>query len=225
MMLSILIPSNRPEGLEKTIQSLAENASDPDSYEIIVLEDIDDDTPNYIVNLGKIKKIRQRKQKILNMCELNYECYKLAKGDWIMLANDDVIMETKDWDLILKSKIQEFPDQLALLWPDDNMFGARLSCFPIFSRKAAELVQLFPAPYRRYKLDDTIYAIFPRKRRVFLSEILLRHNNDNGDVGCPLPGGRIYPIDVNVAEHDNRMWHLESGRRNEMYNKLLKETL
>lgn len=47
MFLSILIPSKRPEGLEKFMNSYMANTSDPTDIEIITLVD-DDEHPEHV---------------------------------------------------------------------------------------------------------------------------------------------------------------------------------
>ena len=202
--LSILIPSKRPQGLENFINSLKRTTKNYDKLELVILLD-------GVAGLdfsGNSKIIHFPPGQIIS--RLLEECYDYSMGDWILIANDDVIMETQGWDEILEREIAKYPDQIALFWPDDNMLKEKLCCFPIFSRKALEIAQDFwPMPYRRYKIDDTLMEIFPASRRIYLPEIKLKHLNDEGTEGFHLGDGRIYPIDREIAEHDNAHWEIQ----------------
>jgi hypothetical protein len=211
MFLSILVPSKRPEGLERFLQSLRTNTSNLSDIEVIVLVD-DDDHPEYVDYLGNVTTIHQHSVKPVHVGNLFHECYKLSSGEWILFANDDVRIDTFDWDKILRAKIAEYPDQLALFWPNDKKFGANLSCFPIVSRKVLEGIDFFPTPYRRYKVDDTIYSVFPYNRRIYLPEITFVHSNP---IYTRLVGNEVPDADGAVM-HDNTTWVLHAQERENM---------
>jgi len=202
--LSILIPSNRAEELEKFLASLMYCSLTYNNIQIIVLQDGDKENVEYTEN---VVLITHPKIVPLNIAKLQEICYKYASAEWIMLGNDDVICETKGWDAIVQAKIAEIKDGIGLIWPNDNMLGERLSCFPIFHRKIFDLI--YPLPYRRYKVDDTIFNAFPPERRFYLGEIMFRHSNDKGVEGFQIGDGRIYPIDMEAAKHDNEVWSRE----------------
>jgi glycosyltransferase involved in cell wall biosynthesis len=98
------------------------------------------------------------------------------------------------------------------------MFGNRLACFPIVSKKLLEKINFFPLPYQRYKVDDTLYHIIPPKKRCYLSNIEFNHDNDHGVVGhgFQLADGRVYPIIPDAAKHDEEQWISESSNRMRM---------
>jgi hypothetical protein len=153
----------------------------------------------------------------VSVAHLLHECYKLARGQWIMFANDDVVCETPGWDRQLFEAIDAYgQDRLSLFWPDDQMFGRRLACFPIVSRHLLDLIAFFPQPYQRYKVDDTLFHSVPEDRRHFLPSITFRHSNDRGESGYRLPDGRIYPVNRAAADFDNTHWALEAPRRADM---------
>lgn len=213
MKLSILVPSNRPEGLTALTDSLKKN-SVTDDVELVVLVD---DENEYIEFHHNMIVIHYPPKQPLSIAHLLHECYKRATGDWIMFANDDIICNTPAWDEMVFKAIEQYgKDGIALFWPDDCMFGVRLSCFPIVSRKFLELVDFFPQPYQRYKVDDTIHYLIPNTRRYFMSNIQFKHDNDKGEIGFKLDDGRVYPVFKEAAEFDNNAWRSESGRRSRM---------
>lgn len=213
MRLSILVPSIRPEGLSRFEESVRNN-SVTDDVEIIVLVD---DNNEYVEEFHNKKIIHCLPQKPVFVSRLAHECYKHATGDWVMFANDDIICETPEWDKMLFGAIAQYAgDGIALFWPDDCMFGVKLACFPIISKKFLDMTGFFPQPYQRYKFDDTLYHLVPNQRKYFLSNIKFRHYNDEGTDGFSLEDGRVYPINREAAEYDNNAWVAETANRQRM---------
>ena len=220
MKLSILIPSNRPEGLDAFLESLARNTRIKEDIEVVCLVDIEKgglpDFNRKEFRQISVTTISWPKQDVLNMSELNQICYNNSKGEWIMLGNDDCIIETKNWDDQIRHAMDYFADGISLIYPNDGMFGQMLACFPIISRKLINLVELWPMPYHRYKIDDTIFHTMPGGRRLYLPTCLFTHKNDQGTEGYRLPTGKIYPVDTRFAELDTKFWESEAPRRAEM---------
>lgn len=215
MLLSILVPSMRPEGLAKMLDSLNKTAANRSDIQVVMLVD---DQIEYVEFHNQDKVIHAKPGKTAS--ELMHECYKLTSGQWIMFGNDDITFKTEGWDNILREQFKLYPDEIALFWPDDNMFRSMLSCFPILSRKAIEISKLFPLPYRKYKIDDTIFAIFPPHRRIYLPNFKIIHENDKGTEGYKLPDGRIYPIDRKAADYDSDQWRFQQAHRDWAYKAL-----
>jgi len=217
MYLSILVPSKRPVELQRFLGSAIRNAHNIDTIEFVIGIDHNSEEPStYTGAHVKVIKVPPKQ----TMSFYDESCYKFSSGDWVMFCNDDVIVETKDWDEKIRQKTAEVPDGIAVLWPNDNMFGQALSCFPIVSRKVIESVNLFPMPYKRYKIDDTIFDLFPPDRRIYLQDVKFTHNNDQGvqndKPGYRFQDGRIYPIDQEAGAYDQALWLTESKRRNSM---------
>lgn len=218
MKLSILIPSNRPEGLDLFEESLKQN-SVTDDVELVILVD---DEREYVEFHHNRIVIHYPPKEPLSIATLMHECYKRATGDWIMLGNDDVVCKTKGWDQMVLTAIEQFgKDGMSIFWPDDNMFGIKLACFPIISRKFLDLVEFFPQPYQRYKVDDTIFSLFPTDRKYYLSNVKFTHLNDKGEQGYVLGPGKVYPILREPAIHDNAEWKKEENRREEMQKRVM----
>lgn len=174
MKLSILIPSKRPSLLFQFINSLKHNSADFNSIELVILED---SVGEHLMYRDE-NEVRILHPKTPYVSDLLYECFANSTGDWIMFGNDDLIMETKNWDLYIKKAIEMFPDEIVMFYPNDTIFGQDFACFPIVSRKVLEVSNFFPLPnYRKYKIDDTLLQIMPRNRIFYLDQITLRHLN------------------------------------------------
>ena len=217
-MISILIPSCRPDGLDKFIGSLRANSWKFEDLDIVIAVD-DDTAPEYLEVHDNINILHTPSGK--TVAALLHECYKISKGDWIFFGNDDIVCETSNWDLVIKNQIAHLDDNIALFWINDGMFQERLACFPIVSRKVLDLVGFFPLPYMRYKVDDTLFEIIPRNRRFYRSDIVFRHDNDKGTIGFPLGDGRIYPIVAEAAQHDQKKWEELATHRVQQAGKVL----
>lgn len=214
MKLSVLIPSNRPEGLARFFESARKHSADFNSIEFIVLTDAPVES---VTREDNIVYISYPPTNPLSIGKLLERCYKESTGDWILFCNDDIVINTTWWNVILKDKIKQYaPDGIGLFWPDDGMFGNQLACFPVVSRKVLDLIKFFPTPYRRYKIDDTLFQVMPPEKRIYIPDISFTHSNDNGTDGYKLPDGRIYPIDREAADYDNQMWNWERHNRERM---------
>jgi len=216
MKLSILIPSNRPEALEKFVDSYEKNTKNKKDIQLVVL--VDDDK-NYVeYQQSAYVVVHKIPEKPLNISNLQYECYKVSDGEWIMLGNDDCIIETYGWDEQVRYAMNHFKDGISLIYPNDGMFGQMLACFPIIPRRVIEMTNLFPMKYQRYKVDDTIFGLFPNERKIYLPNLKFTHLNNQGKEGdgYKLPDGKIYPIEQSAAVYDNEIWMSEQPKRAEM---------
>jgi glycosyltransferase involved in cell wall biosynthesis len=216
MKLSLLVPSNRPEGLERLRKSLELHSVCADQWELVVLVD---DEKEYVEYHHGYTEIHYPPKSPLSIAHLLHECYKLSHGEWVMFANDDITCETPEWDKMLLGAIEQYgKDEVCLFWPDDNMFGPKLSCFPIVSKRMLDMVNFWPQPYQRYKVDDTIHFIVPNTRRFYLSNIKFTHHNADGKAGhgYMLEDRRVYPINQEAGTFDQAAWEAETSRRNQM---------
>lgn len=218
MKLSILIPSKRPSLLQQFIKSLEKNAHDFSQIELVILEDSNGEHLMYRDG----NTVRILHPKIPYISELLYECYSNSSASWIMFGNDDLIMETKDWDLILDKAFKVFDDQIALFYPNDTIFGQDFPCFPIVSRKVLEESNFFPLPnYRRYKVDDSLIQIMPAGRIVYIPSITLRHLNVVEDsIENPMSNKWGYKLDEKTGEQDHETFVKSLPQLKEIRSKL-----
>ncbi len=122
--ISILLATRqRPKLLEKSIDSLLTNVSDSKNVEILLAIDNDDsetiehvqqevfqnkmqDTYNVDIQAVLFDRLGYK-----NLHQYMNTLWAQASGEWLMLWNDDALMETKDWDL----EIGKFDNEFALL--------------------------------------------------------------------------------------------------------------
>ena len=139
--ISVILPTRgRTEVLKNSIMSLVDNMSDPESIEILFGVDEDDEKVlEYIKNeLAPILQSKGIEAKANIFKPIGYEnlhtyvntLASSSSGDWIFFWNDDCLMQSKDWDKVIKSYTGEFK----LLAPKDNHGGHPYAILPIVPR-------------------------------------------------------------------------------------------
>jgi hypothetical protein len=134
--VSVMIPSRgRAELLNNSLHSLMDNAKG--DIEILVRFDYDDPrdtgTPIWVGDCTQVKIFHGPRigRGYDSLHEYYNELAKHATGDWLMLWNDDAVMETEGWD----EKIRECGGGLKVLTAPGD-----LNLFPIVSRPLYELL-------------------------------------------------------------------------------------
>lgn len=198
--LSILIPSNRPDKLDRFVESLSDNAYDFNQIQLVIL--VDDDKKS-IERIGNLVIIHHVPESPLCMGKLNELCYLQADAEWIMLGNDDLFCKTMYWDEKIIDRLST-AGKYDLFWINDELFCDRLSCFPIFNKQLAATINLFPCEYRRYKIDDTLFEVVPASHRFYLNEIVMAHEDK---------GTYHETVDQVAANFDVNLWILKERER------------
>jgi len=192
--LSILLPSINKLDRAFFIESLSGNATRFDGVEIII-----DEEPGIISGIER--------------------CLEKANGEWIWIANDNLTCETAGWDDEFLKVAELFKDKVVMAFPNDCLFEETFACFP-FLRKDI-LKMLVPFPYQRYKIDDEVMDIFPEDRKIYLSNVIMRHKVPISGTGYVTKSGKIYPIEnVDIGRID-QMWFMNRKR----HRKIIRETL
>ena len=129
--VSILLPSRgRPQSLARTCESLRAHASDAARIEVLVGYDEDDPRTGDVADDLDCRSVvfsRHGYDKL--HLYVNYLA-ELAYGRWLFLWNDDAVMQTDFWDLIL----DRYDSNTSLvLSPSSTGVGHSMCCFPIVS--------------------------------------------------------------------------------------------
>jgi hypothetical protein len=127
--ISVLLPSRgRPASLAKTVMILDKLADDPAGVEILVAAD-PDDKPTHLVPLRSPSLLWTAPERY-GYCRIHEYVNHLAAaatGEWLLLWNDDAIMLTKGWDMIIRQSPQ------AVLWSHAN-HATHCNLFPAWPR-------------------------------------------------------------------------------------------
>jgi len=150
--ISVLLATrDRPEMLEASIDSLMINVSDSENVEILLGIDDDDKKTLEFVQTDEFQNKMQDEynvdvQAVLfermgykNLHQYMNQLWGQANGEWLMLWNDDAIMETKDWDL----EIGKFDDEFALLKFNQTNHMHPYALFPVIPTDWCRLIGHF----------------------------------------------------------------------------------
>lgn len=139
--ISILLPTRgRTEVLKTSIMTLLDNVKDPTCLELLFgLDEDDNDVIEYIkTEIAPILQEQGVESRANIFKPLGYEnlhnyvntLAQSATGEWLFFWNDDCLMQTKDWDVVINS----YTGQFKLLAPKDNHNGHPYAILPIIPR-------------------------------------------------------------------------------------------
>ena len=161
-MISLLLPSRgRPGLVTRLFDSIAKNTFHLDQVEVILCVD-EDDTDSHDLDSADFRVVRIIGP-ALSMGGYNSACFEKARGDVLILANDDMVIRTPGWDDRIRALNAEFEDEIYLGYANDLFKKSRFCTFPIMSRRTCELLaDPYPAAYRRAFIDVHLFDIFKR---------------------------------------------------------------
>lgn len=166
--LSVLLPSAHEEKRNRFLQNLKETVSDINSIEIVICLDGYEETKrigNTVLTYSPPSKYRST---------FFEKCYRESTGRFVLMANDDILFKTKNWDKMIP--FDSYPDDLVLFYFKDNQFNHMFSCHPVWSRKIMNTFpELLDPLYNITKCDNTIWDVHPPHRRIYIPEIEIEH--------------------------------------------------
>jgi len=160
--ISLLLPTRgRPALVRRLFNSISETVSRFENIEVILYADEDDPASHSLTStdfsvttiIGSAK----------SMGGYNSACLDKARGNIIILANDDMVMRTPCWDLKVMQMDAVSVDKIYLAYGNDLFKKRSLCTFPILSRLTCELlVEPYPIAYNGAFIDVHIFDIFKR---------------------------------------------------------------
>jgi hypothetical protein len=161
-LISLLLPTRgRPVLINRLFSSMVETTTHLSQVEVILYID-EDDTDSHDLNSADFRVVRIVGP-ALSMGGYNSACFEKARGDVLILANDDMVIRTRGWDDRIRAMNSEFEDQIYLGYANDLFKKSRFCTFPIMSRSTCELLaDPYPAAYRRAFIDVHLFDIFKR---------------------------------------------------------------
>jgi hypothetical protein len=182
---SLILPTRgRRELLQRFIDSLALRTHHPDRLEIILRTDEGDRGAAEIDPRGFDVTILTGPR--VTMGSMLREGYAAARGDYLFLMNDDVIMRTDYWDDAAMEAALRFDDGVALIYGNDLQEAAMMATFPLLPRTTCELLGgICPEAYVGNDIDVHILDVFTRlalrghHRIVFMPDVVYEHVHFN----------------------------------------------
>lgn len=210
--LSILLPSaaKNVEKLQQCLMNLNRTIKNWNDVEVVMCLDADkENKAGHIFRSQNMVTVYENPSKYRG--RFFNAAWKASTGRWLLMANDDILFKTKEWDTMIP--YDQYPDDLVTFGFRDNQFNDRFFCHPVWSRKAMEIgVELFGPDYWITKCDNTIWDIHPPNRRVYLPEIELEHKQT--------PYG---PEWQPAYDHDNRLYLKSAAERARVLNVISEE--
>jgi hypothetical protein len=133
-VISVLVPSRgRPAQLARSIASLGDG-----DLEVLVRIDDDDPCRDEYLALPYISVTVGPRHGYAQLHRYYNELAERAAGEWLLIWNDDSIMETRDWIDIVSS----YDGKMVVLNPTTNHanWDIDMNVFPIFPRRMVELM-------------------------------------------------------------------------------------
>ncbi len=180
-LISLLLPTRaRPQWARGFFDSLVALTDVSDRLEIVMYLDDDDESSRGLTHEQlTIRAIVGPRQ---GMGANNTACSREARGELLMLANDDVVVATRGWDQALRRCHARFPDGIYLAWVNDRFKKHRLSTFPVLSRRVCEVLEEpYPLAYNGGLIDVELFDIFTRLRQlghnrlIYLDDVVFEH--------------------------------------------------
>ena len=129
-LVSVLVPSReRPGLLRRSLASLGKG-----DFEVLVRVDADD--PSLSAYDGLANLVVGPRLGYARLHEYYNELAARARGNWLLIWNDDSLMETQDWLEVVRG----YGEQLVVLNPETNHdnYAIDMNVFPILPRALFE---------------------------------------------------------------------------------------
>jgi hypothetical protein len=191
MLFSLLCPSReRPEGLQRMLESLQKTIGQKDQVEILIAIDEDDIVNQTFLTrqLARFKDldihIHQRpRSEFLNRDYYNWLAAK-AKGDYLWASGDDLVYLVDGWDLRLKPIIETYlsdkPDRIFCASIKDSTPKPKelkgpdglpipFPCFPLIPRESFKALGFLLHPeIPTWGADYALYMLYKGVDRVLV---------------------------------------------------------
>lgn len=177
-IISILCPSRgRPDIFRRMVDS-ALNMGTGRSEVLVYLDEDDPQRSAYPLML--IDEVLTGPSETLG--KIWNQLARVAKGDLLMMANDDLVFATKDWDQRIIETIDRTrpADDIFVAWADDGAPNSAKRCtFPIVSRRWFELLgYLAPECFHFLWHDTWVGDIGKRLERTLpIADVLIEHRH------------------------------------------------
>ena len=102
-----------------------------------------------------------------------------AGADILIMGNDDLIYQTKNWDKLLEEEIKKFPDNIYCMWFNDLLAQGKWCAFPIISKEWYNCLGYFTPGVFHFGYNDTwVWDIGKKLDRChYISHIVAKHEH------------------------------------------------
>ena len=207
----------RPQQLIKCIEALEKNTFHQGAVEIIITVDNDDlDSIEVVSNLNARKTFLFNPiigERPANLCASYNNMARKARGQYLLVLNDDAEMDTRYWDAIALEKIVDFKtsknakDDIIYIKTSDTSVdkpaGTDYSSFPIISKEAVNILGFFMyESYVGLGGDSSIAKLYEQTDRVINApEIKINHVFHDTLMKVVSPDITAYEMRANSQKH------------------------
>jgi len=179
-LISLLVPTrNRPSGMERLCNSAFSKAEDSNSVEIVFYIDNDDKrSRDKALELQKNYNIKFIIGERIVLSNMWNECYRKATGPIYHHAGDDLVYKTKEWDRIVKSEFEKYPDKILFVYGRDGIVDSgELGTHGFIHKNWIETVGYFVPPYFSADYNDTWLTDLAKRidRLVYIPDLYIEH--------------------------------------------------
>lgn len=184
--IAFLAPSRgRPEWMLRFADSLLATTAKPERVELLIY--VDDNDPKRYEYQYRMQARSQDLRAFRKMPLFITEPIGLPRStnllafqtdaEVLIMASDDIVMRTKNWDLRMDEEAQKYPDGIYCMWFDDGHYREKLCTFPIVSRRWADtLGYLYPPMFERLYCDQYVMDVARRLGRLnYIPDVLMEH--------------------------------------------------
>jgi hypothetical protein len=179
--ISLLVPSRgRPKNIEQLRENILNTTSDIYDIELLLKLDSDnlyelDSRYDYF-----IKSHVDKRSSYLNRDYYNFLA-KEGRGRYLWGLGDDCRIETKNWNILLYQKIEEYlkdkPDRIAYISVNEVDSQAKHPCFPLITKEAFQVLgEYHCSELLSWGSDRILWEIYSGiGRTLHIPEISIKH--------------------------------------------------
>jgi glycosyltransferase involved in cell wall biosynthesis len=178
-MISILSPTRkRPNNVTRLVNSIVDTVNDLRNVELLVYIDDDDEEsiPALSAAAERINVNAVQGNKLIGSQMYN-ELAKLAQGDIIMFAADDIVFKTKNWDVVVDVQFNAIEDKILFIYGNDGFQNGRIGTHGFIHRYWMELVgYVLPPKLASSYTDEWVTELAERAgRKLYLPDLIIEH--------------------------------------------------
>ncbi len=178
-MISILCPTRkRPQNITRLVDNIVATVSNVQNIEFLVYIDDDDEESipalQYAAEKLNVNAVQGNK---LIGSQMYNELGKLAQGDIIMFAADDIIFKTPNWDVIVQKEFDDIEDKILFVYGEDGFQKGRIGTHGFVHRHWVDILgYVLPPKLASSYTDEWVTDVAVKAgRRRYIPELLVEH--------------------------------------------------